>query len=226
MRGFAAGKSRLAPVLEAAARVALNRELLARTLAVVSTWSGAPRRCIVVSPCSDALALAREAGAAGVSEGPRAVGLNRAVRLGVARAAAQCARRVMVLPGDLPFISVEGLNALASAASGHQVVLAPDRTRSGTNALLFETATDFECKFGAKSFAAHQAAAKRAGLTVCVVLRSDLQFDLDTPADLATVRCGCQPAVTPPAPAQRRAPFSRRAKRVTMHGQATFHEEE
>jgi len=226
VRGLAAGKSRLAPVLEAASRVALNRELLARTLAVVRTWSGTPRRCIVVSPCPDALALARNAGATGVSEGARAVGLNRAARLGVARAVAQRATRVLVLPGDLPFISVEGLSALASAAEKHQIVLAPDRFRNGTNALLFETTTDFEFRFGPKSFAVHLAAAKRAKLTVCVVRRSDLQFDLDTPADLATMQRGRQPPTPGPAPARRRLPFSRRAMRVTMQAEATSYEEE
>jgi 2-phospho-L-lactate guanylyltransferase len=185
-RGLTAGKSRLAPVLNAAVREALNRELLERTLAVVSEWCGAPQRCFVVSPCSRALALARDAGATAVREGARAVGLNRAVRLGVARAAAQGATHVLILPADLPHVTADALSALANPAGRlKHVVLAPDKTGSGTNALLIGVGTGFKYAFGPASFAAHRAAAKRAGLTTSIVRRAELEYDLDTPDDLA-----------------------------------------
>lgn len=186
VRGLAAGKSRLASVLDAAERVALNRELLMRTLAVISEWCGAPQRCIVVSPCMRALALAREAGATTLREGARAVGLNRAVRLGVARAVVQGATHVLILPGDLPHVGADALSALVNAAGGEKhVVLAPDKVGTGTNAVLVEARAGFEFCFGVASRAAHESAATRAGLTVTVVERNELQFDLDTPEDLA-----------------------------------------
>lgn len=186
VRGLAAGKSRLAPVLDVAGRVVLNRELLECTLAVVSAWSGTPQRTIVVSPCARTLALARKAGATAVCEGTRAVGLNRAARLGVDHAAAQGATRVLILPGDLPRISVDALRALAGAARrSKRLVLAPDKAGTGTNALLVGVGTGFEFAFGPASLMAHQAVARRAGLTVSLVQRYDLELDLDTPDDLA-----------------------------------------
>ena len=225
VRGLAAGKSRLARVLDAAGRVELNRELLARTIAVAGKWMGTHRCCIVVSPCCDALALARAAGATCVREGARAAGLNRAVAMGIAQAMERGAKRVMVLPGDLPFISVRALDALASAAATHQVVLAPDRVRGGTNALVFDPACGLKARFGRRSFAAHRAAALRAGLTVCVLRRADVAFDLDTPADLAVVRSRRKPSEGTRAQPLPRAPVAGRAKRSTMPAQTTFIEE-
>ena len=186
VRGLTAGKSRLAPVLDVAGRVALNRELLERTLAVVSAWSGAPQRTIVVSPCARTLVFARKAGATAVCEGTRAVGLNRAVRLGVAHAAAQSATHVLILPGDLPHISADALRALAEAAGrSKRLVLAPDKAGTGTNALLVGVGTGFEFAFGPASLLAHQVVARRARLRVSLVQRYDLELDLDTPDDLA-----------------------------------------
>lgn len=190
VRGLVTGKSRLAPVLDAAERAALNRELLARTLAVLGEWSGALERCIVVSPCVGALSLAREAGARILREGTGAVGLNRAVTLGVARAAARDATHTLILPGDLPYLSAGALAELETAAqNGRCVVLAPDKAGTGTNAILVAAAAGFEFSFGAASLAAHERVATRAGLTVNFVQRSELQFDLDTPEDLAVWRC-------------------------------------
>jgi len=186
VRGLAAGKSRLAPVLNRAQRIALNRELLERTLAITSEWSGAPQHTIVVSPCARTLALAQKAGAVTVSEGRRAVGLNRAVRLGSARAATQGATHVLVLPCDLPHVSTATLRALVHAAGrGRRVVLAPDKAGTGTNAVLVGIGTGFEFAFGPGSLMAHQAAAAYAGLTASLMQHDELQFDLDTPDDFA-----------------------------------------
>jgi 2-phospho-L-lactate guanylyltransferase len=222
VRGLAAGKSRLAQALDLESRVALNRELLAHTLAVAGKWMGTLRRCIVVSPCSDALELARGAGATCVREGTRAAGLNRAVKMGVAQAMEQGAHRVVVIPGDLPFISVRALAALARAASRCQVVLAPDRRCEGTNALLFDPACRLEPRFGRRSMAAHRDAAARAGLTVGVVLRGDLAFDLDTPADLAIVRSRRRSWEGTRSKPLRRAAVAGGEKRSTMPAQTTF----
>jgi 2-phospho-L-lactate guanylyltransferase (CobY/MobA/RfbA family) len=51
--------------------------------------------------------------------------------------------------------------------------------------LLVGVGTGFEFAFGPASLIAHLHSAKCAGLTVSLVQREDLQFDLDTPEDLA-----------------------------------------
>jgi 2-phospho-L-lactate guanylyltransferase len=186
VRGLAAGKSRLAPVLNPAEREALNRELLAHTLGVVREWSGAPQRTIVVSPCARTLALARRASVTTVREGTRAVGHNHAVKLGIARATARGATHVLVMPCDLPYLGTDALRALLDASRrGKRVVLAPDKAGTGTNAVLVDAGAGFEFAFGPRSLMAHQAAATRARLTASLVQRDDLQLDLDTPDDLA-----------------------------------------
>lgn len=189
VRGFAAGKSRLAPALGATGRAALNRELLAHTLAVLGSWDGALSRCIVVSPSLPALRFARSAGAAPLYEGAQAVGLNRALELGVTRARARGATHTLILAGDLPYLATGALTEMEEAArSAPCVVLAPDKSGTGTNALLTGVRTGFACAFGPGSFAAHRAMATRAGLEVIVVRRRELAFDLDLPEDLAMWR--------------------------------------
>ena len=58
VHGIAAGKSRLAAVLDAPARAALNHHLLTHTLEMIAAWQGDLAQCLVVSPCAEALACA------------------------------------------------------------------------------------------------------------------------------------------------------------------------
>ena len=111
VRGIAKGKSRLAGVLNSGARARLNRQLLERTLTVVDCWSGLTR-CVVVSPCEEALAMATRLGAAGVVETPDAAGLNRAVALGASYASDRGACSILILPCDLPYLTPDSLTIL------------------------------------------------------------------------------------------------------------------
>jgi 2-phospho-L-lactate guanylyltransferase len=229
VRGFAAGKSRLAPALSTTGRAALNRELLVRTLAVIGEWCGALARCIVVSPSLSALRLARSAGATPLYEGTRAVGLNRAIDLGLIRARARGATHALILAGDLPRLTARALAEMERAARHDRcVVLAPDKTGTGTNALLVGVDTGFAFAFGPDSFLAHRAAAERAGLGVRVVRRRELEFDLDLPADLAAWRRErVRRAIEPPLlPQRRNRPYPRQRQGVTMHTHPTGFEEE
>ena len=186
VRGIAAGKSRLAAVLDATARAALNRRLLEHTLSVVAAWSGGLDRCAVVSSCREALALAARLGAVAVDEGPEAGGLNAAAALGREYAGAHGASSALVLACDLPRLNVEALAAMAgAAASERHMILAPDRHGTGTNALLVSARAPFDFQFGEASCAKHRALAAARGWPVELCLRSELEFDLDTPADLA-----------------------------------------
>ena len=185
-KGFAAGKSRLAPVLDAAARAALCASLLRRTLACALALVPAGA-CRLVSGDRDAVALAAAAGVAAI--GDRGGGLNAA--LAEARAVLRRAdpdAAPLILPIDLPRVSAAALRRLI-ATSG-DVVAAPDRFGLGTNVLYLSAAAagavDF--RFGSGSFAAHRDAAERAGLSFAACADPDLAFDLDDPDDLATWR--------------------------------------
>lgn len=186
LRGMASGKSRLASVLDAAARRQLNQLLLTRTLDAIGRWRGEVSRCVVVSSCEEALETAARLGAVAVPEMADESGLNRAAALGASYAGHNGAGAVLILPCDLPYLKPESLAALVRAAdtTGHMVI-APDRAGTGTNALLVNAQGPFEFRFGERSYTRHLELAAERGWTAAICSRPELAFDLDTPADLA-----------------------------------------
>ena len=184
VRGIATGKSRLAAVLDAAARAALNRHLLTHTLEVIEEWRGDLRQCVVVSPCEEALACARVAGAQVLRE-PAGGDLNTALAFGAAEVAVRGGERLLVLACDLPLLSAAALDALTERVTAGLAAIAPDRTGSGSNALALNADARDVFHFGVDSCARHLAAFARADLRGIRVERGDLAFDLDTPQDYA-----------------------------------------
>ena len=180
-----AGKSRLSAVMDNAARSELNRWLLLRTLRVVAAWLGNAQHCLVVSPCRSTLALARHTGVATLAEQAFAPGLNAALAQGAEYAAAHGARRLLILPSDLPRLDIAALRAMTALSDGGaDVVIAPDRHGTGTNALLVPAAAR-EFAFGEGSLARHRAMAQACGLRAQACAHAALAFDLDTAGDFS-----------------------------------------
>jgi 2-phospho-L-lactate guanylyltransferase len=188
IRGESAGKTRLAPALDRAGRMRINRRLLRGTLDAIESWQGTLAQCVVVSACKRTLATARARGAVVLQEPMPRRGLNRAVALGVRVAARRGARRVLVLPGDLARISASALRRLACVARSARAVIAPDRGGTGTNALAVPAAARIRFAYGAGSFARHLEGMRRRGWNVVVCDHPRLRFDLDTPQDLDECR--------------------------------------
>ena len=184
VRGIAAGKSRLAPVLDEAARARFNEWLLTHTLGALRAWRGNLDACLVVSACERALAIAKSHGAQTLKE-DGVSGLNAAARAGVRFAAARGATSALVLPCDLPDIDAEALAAFALDAKPGEVTIAPDQSGTGTNAIEVPADADLEFCFGSGSFARHAAAAAARGLGVVLHRSAALAFDIDTPDDYA-----------------------------------------
>jgi len=191
IRGEALGKSRLGSVLDRGARMRLNRALLRRTLAVVEAWQGSTARCLVVTACARSGWTARRAGAIWLREARPRRGLNRAVATAHAYALDHGAWAVLVLSGDLPQLTPDALDAFVTAASGAKVGIAPDRARSGTNALLLATRARFAFAYGPESFERHVATARMRFGAPAVRFDPPLACDLDTPADWEALRAGC-----------------------------------
>ena len=186
VRGLSRGKSRLAGALDAAERMRLNRRLLRHTLWVLDRWLGGLGRCVVVSPCARTLQLARREGAVPRTQSLPRAGLNAALTQAIGSLVRAGARRVLILPCDLPLLSASSLTAFdARAAEGARVVIAPDRSGTGTNALLLEVPARFALCFGPASFVLHKEVAHARGWGVRVCECPELMFDLDTPQDLA-----------------------------------------
>lgn len=177
------GKSRLASVLSQQERADLNRHLLAHT---VDTLRELPEieQVLVVSRDPAALALARDHGARTVQENG-APHLNVALARATILAKNYITRGILIVPADLPLITPEDVRAMLDRAKYPPVVVvAPDRHRQGTNALLVCPAGLIEYEFGPGSFQRHCALARHAGARLEICELPSLALDVDFPEDL------------------------------------------
>jgi 2-phospho-L-lactate/phosphoenolpyruvate guanylyltransferase len=181
------GKSRLSDVLSEEDREHLNQQFLAHT---IDTLKSIPdiEHVLVISRDSAALALARDHGARTVKEdgSPR---LNIALARATFVAKAYNTHGVLVIPADLPLISAQDIQAMLECAYDPPVVVvAPDRHREGTNALLITPPGLIEYDFGPHSFEKHCVRAKEAGARLEICNLPTLAFDIDWPEDLELLR--------------------------------------
>ena len=181
------GKSRLAGSLNDAERAELNRHLLERTLKTLKELREV-EQVLVVSRDSSALSLARQLGARTVQE-DGAPSLNTALKRASVIAQMYASRGVLVVPADLPLLTRDDLVAVLERATDPPVVvIAPDRHRRGTNALLLAPGDLIEYDFGGDSFVRHCELARAAGARLEIVELPSLGLDLDLPEDLELVR--------------------------------------
>lgn len=195
-------KTRLAEALDAEERHDLVEDLLARTV-VTAVAVDRLDDVLVVSPDREVLRRAADLGARTLRQ--RSSGLNRGLTEARADVVAGGATSILVLPIDLPFVSVEAVTAVVEAleAAGNTasppapgtaapgtaapaVVLVTDRHGTGTNALGLRPPEVIDFAFGPGSRAAHRAAAETAGARYEEV-GGALAVDLDTADDLVYV---------------------------------------
>jgi len=180
------GKSRLAEVLTREERKNLNRRLLAHT---VDTLAAIPEieHVLVVSRDPEALALARDHGARTIQENGTP-GLNLALARATIVAQNYITSGILIVPADLPLITPEDVHTMLSRAGVPPVVVvAPDRHRKGTNALLVCPAGLIAYDFGPGSFERHCASAAQAGARLEICELPSLALDVDLPEDLDIV---------------------------------------
>jgi 2-phospho-L-lactate guanylyltransferase len=183
VKPFEEGKTRLASVLDAAERHALNRFFLAHTLEAALSILPADNIVVVSrSPEVQSMALAL-----GVLALPDTMDtLNAAFATG--RRHARDADAVLSLSSDLPFLTPDDLLAMLRVPSSPTVTIAADRHGTGTNALLLRPPEVISYAYGPMSFDAHCRAAAEMHAVLVVVSRPGLQFDVDTPEDLRVWR--------------------------------------
>ena len=179
-------KSRLAPVLDPAARAGLTLYMMGRVV-TRALEAGVDAVC-VVSPDPIVLDEALKRGATPLVQKSR--GLNPALEEGRLWATQNGASALLVLPADLPLIEPEDVRAVLDGAASAPVVVAPDGARSGTNALLLRPPDALPFLFGPNSFEAHLGAGRDREIEVRVCENGHLSFDLDTAGDLARYREG------------------------------------
>jgi len=180
------GKSRLAEMFTPEERVDLNRQLLINT---INTLKEIPEieEVLVVSRDQAALSLARDRGAKTVQENGDP-DLNIALTRATIVAKTYTTRGVLIIPADLPLLTSEDVKALLSkAVDPPVVVVAPDRHKEGTNALLVCPSGLIEYEYGLNSFRRHCDLAQSVGARLEVCELPSLALDLDMPADLAVL---------------------------------------
>jgi 2-phospho-L-lactate/phosphoenolpyruvate guanylyltransferase len=184
-KAFARAKSRLVDVLDAPSRAALAREMLAHVLETLRATEEIGN-IVVVTDGEDVEALALAYGARCVRDRGEPP-LRLAVDVGLDELSQDA--DALVVMADLPWLTSTDVRSLVAGLGRADVVVAPDATRHGTNALALSSRGRMRTSFGSgESFAEHLARAKGAGLVTHVVESRGLAFDVDTPADLAELR--------------------------------------
>ena len=186
MKDPAEAKTRLRPALGSDARESLALLMFENTLAYFTrteaTVAGGPGRVGVVTASPRIAGLARARGAEVIDE-QGGGGINAAARRAAAWALGRKAASLLVVHADIPTLADEEVAALLAAGRDHAVAIAA-AIDGGTNALMTTPPDAIGFRFGPGSAAAHEAAAREAGLAAA---RLDLPFlsrDLDTPDDL------------------------------------------
>jgi 2-phospho-L-lactate/phosphoenolpyruvate guanylyltransferase len=113
-------------------------------------------------------------------------GQSPAALAGLARASELGCTRALLVPGDCPLLDPSEIDELLGNGriDDVDVLIVPDRHRSGTNALLLDPRSAFEPKFGPDSLSLHVEEALRHGLHHAVEPIQSLELDVDTSGDL------------------------------------------
>lgn len=185
VKRFAAAKQRLAAGIDDERREALVAAMLVDVLEAIGE-SRSIERTIVVTGDPLAQEIVSSTPAEVVAD-PTDGGHVTAALAGIARAEADGAGCVVLLPGDCPLLEPRELDRLLTGVPSNYVAIVPDRHGSGTNALALAPPGAIEPAFGEGSCARHVAAARAAEVPFAVEELPSLALDLDTPADVVAL---------------------------------------
>ena len=175
-------KQRLAPVLDQFLRTELAQAMLFDVLELLSSWPNRPDVSLVTND-PFALELASNFGYQVIPDHSDR-GETEAIEL----ATQLCTRRgtgfTLVIPGDIPLITVLELDQIFKAAPEEGSVLVPSSDKRGTNAVFRRPAGLFPLRFGNDSFMPHLTAAQATGKSCTVLSLPGMAMDIDTPSDL------------------------------------------
>jgi 2-phospho-L-lactate guanylyltransferase len=183
VKGLASAKSRLTPPFSNDERAALTLAMLRHVVAAAQA-SGVLDRITVISPDTAVLDVAEALGVVALRQ--RTTGLNPALDEARADAVLHGAEAVLALHADLPRLDPADIVAIVASLPPPPpaVILAPDYTGSGTNALLIAPPDAFPFLFGPDSFARHLAAVERLNLPYAIASAPGIAGDVDTPDDV------------------------------------------
>lgn len=175
-------KTRLSPMLSPSEREQLTIAMLTDVLPALRE-SASIRDIIVVSADKKLRTIARRYGAQFLWEGKRR-GLNRALRLAMRAVEERGEGAVMIVHGDLPFLTTRDIDTFVARSNGYELAIAPCKEDTGTNALLLRHPKTIPLSFGKRSFRKYLSHAQKRKLRYKVVRIPNIRFDIDEPRDL------------------------------------------
>jgi 2-phospho-L-lactate guanylyltransferase len=187
VKSFDVGKSRLRKIFSLQELTLLNISLFQSTFLKVKD-SGQFAHILVISRDVDALEWTKaNHGEALCEEGDET--LNSALAQGLGWIALHGAGSVLILPVDIPLLTVDDFYALHTyQPKDPGMLIVPDHTQLGTNALLLTRPDLLKPQFGPNSFQLHCAQAEQAHVHQTIYLNKRMQQDIDTPDDLALIQ--------------------------------------
>lgn len=136
---------------------------------------------LVVTRSADLRSIAAEYGVGAIAES--GTELNAAFVQARSVAIQLGADRLVTLSSDLPYLEIGDIEALL--ATPGDVVIAPDRHGTGTNALMLSPPDAIDFIYGPDSCKRHMDAAISRGRTLNLLKRPGLASDVDLPVELA-----------------------------------------
>lgn len=183
VKDFESAKQRLAPALHPDERRCLFAAMVEDVLATLSASPGLAG-VLMVTRSKQAIALAERYGARVLIERANA-GHTEASSFGARTLATEGALGMVQIPGDLPAITPDDIQAVLDAhPEAPAVTIAPSRDELGSNAVACSPPDLLPLRFGDDSFFPHMARAKALGIEPVIVERDGLGLDIDTPEDL------------------------------------------
>ncbi|MGH7066028.1 MAG: 2-phospho-L-lactate guanylyltransferase [Stellaceae bacterium] len=176
-------KERLAPALPPPLRQALAAAMLEDVLTALAAAPGLAGLILVtVDPAAHI--LARHYGARVVETGARE-GHSGAVAAAAQLLAAEGAAGMLTLPGDIPLVTADEIEALLAAhRPAPSFTIAPSHDEQGSNAVLLSPPDAVPLRFGPDSFFPHLRAAAARSIRPNVLHLPGIGLDIDTPEDL------------------------------------------
>ncbi len=181
VKSLATAKSRLASSLSQHQRETLVLDMLHHVLCVLQA-SELFEQVSVVSSDEKVLEQAYIWGARGMTE--EQYGHNQALHAAALREKSEGVMALLTISADLPLLTTEEIRCFFEQSLRHEVVLAPSRDGTGTNAILVRPPLAIPYVFGLNSLHHFIEAAKDRYLSYTMYHNIGLAFDIDTIDDL------------------------------------------
>jgi 2-phospho-L-lactate/phosphoenolpyruvate guanylyltransferase len=184
VKSLGEAKHRLGTSLGERARRALADALLQDALDLCRSTSGLEWFAVTGDP-----EVARRARGAGIGVLPDdRHSLNGSLAAALRGLSERGVRSATVLPADVPLASSEDVLDIMDTGEVSDVVVVPSASDGGTNALHLRPPALIRPAFGPGSFRAHVQAAERLSLRCSILELVRVMLDIDTVADLETLR--------------------------------------